>query len=775
MKLPSVRFKSVYAKLFLSYAALLLVTTVAVGATSYLFFTSSLNDEVEKVHSRMLTHTSEQLQVNLLEKAEKIFADLATNADVHYLFDNPVAGNHARVGEILQYLRAMVALNPNQVESVSVYYRGSNAIISSNHGLALLDSLPDKVTVSTDWIERMNRADTGSIWLETRKVPVSTTSDTFAADVVSYVGGYPYYSMGMKAKGFISVNLKAEAFYQMIRSTDQTDRGQLWIMSESGRIISMGNPEAEIGTDEGMRLLANMRGSEKGEFSDWIGGVSALVSYTKIPTTDWLLVQATPTDEYNRKAAAIQRTLVFVCLAAIGLGLIFSRVLTSSMYMPLKALLHTVKSLFNTSFPASPGKHENEYKQIDDFVANLSVKMSGLEATVSENIPIIRHNLVFGLLNRTITQEAELSDRLRFLGLDWTEPFYSVLLVRIDERDMSALSEENRQVVVYNLIRELEQMRTGDISFSAISSSATDISAIVNCRIQEDELLRGIAERLSAFGCEQFRVRLAASSGGWVVGPLRLYLSCREAQDTIEQRFFRPDTVFFAHADYGIKGTAHEEIPEAMQAAFTEALKGRDLSVLKETLSDFVRHLEAGRFTAEYGHEKWKQWVGLYRQYIKDMHLKSSEVIGERLMEQFQTIADIREFEAWLLEAAEQTFRFVEERSRNKSGESIGEIKRYVEEHLAEDLSLQIVAERVSLHPRYVSQLFKEETGVNFVDYVNKRRIEAAAQLIKTTDLNVEQIANRVGFNTPAYFIKKFKEVYGVTPKAYKFNYTTNQ
>jgi AraC-like DNA-binding protein len=89
-------------------------------------------------------------------------------------------------------------------------------------------------------------------------------------------------------------------------------------------------------------------------------------------------------------------------------------------------------------------------------------------------------------------------------------------------------------------------------------------------------------------------------------------------------------------------------------------------------------------------------------------------------------------------------------------------------------LSLQIVSERVSLHPRYLSQLFKEETGVNFVDYINRRRLEAAAQLIKTSDLNVEQIAGSVGFNTPAYFIKKFKEAYGVTPKTYKINYATS-
>jgi YesN/AraC family two-component response regulator len=156
------------------------------------------------------------------------------------------------------------------------------------------------------------------------------------------------------------------------------------------------------------------------------------------------------------------------------------------------------------------------------------------------------------------------------------------------------------------------------------------------------------------------------------------------------------------------------------------------------------------------------------------MNLKSSDVVDAESLERFQRISDIRDFREWLLDAALQTFRYVEERARSRRSESVERVKAFVEANLGQDLSLQIVSERVSLHPRYLSQLFKEETGVNFVDYINRRRLEAAAQLIKTSDLNVEQIAGSVGFNTPAYFIKKFKEAYGVTPKTYKINYATS-
>lgn len=769
-----VKLRGVYAKLFLSYASLLLVTTLAVGMTSYLIFTSSLNEEVEKVHSHLLSHTSEQIQDNLLERAGKVFADMVTNPDVHYLFDNPIQGNNSKVMDIYQYLKATVALYPNLVESISVYYRGSNAVISSNYGLALLDSLPDKITISTDWIERMNRAETGSLWMETRTVPISANSSTFTAKVVSYVGGYPYHSTGTKAKGFIAVNLHADAFYQMIRSTDQSDRGQMWITDDAGHMIALGNTDTSISMEDNAKLVALMKDSDKGKFGETVGGLASLVSYVKIPYSGWLLVQASPTDEYNRKAVVVQRTLILICLAAIGLGLIFSKVLTSNMYMPLKSLLQTVKSLFNPPLPPG-GKHENEYKQINHFVADMSVRMSGLEATVADNMPIIRHNLVFGLLNRTITQQAELTDRLRFLRLDWAESSYCVLLIRLDERDMGRLLEENRQTVVYSLIRELEAARTADVAFTAISVSANDIAAVVHSPYRDEPLVRLAAEALSALAYEQFQVRLSASTGGWVEEPLQLYRSFREAQAGLERRFFRPGTLVFLHSELAGPEAGTEPIPPSVQEAYLESLKGRSLEPLKEAVAELVRLLGSDRYTVSYSHEQWRQWVGMFHQYLKDMHLKTVDVLGERLAAQERAISDIHEFQAWLLQAAEVTFLYLEGRARNKAGDAVAIIKSYIEANLAGDLSLQAAADSVSLHPRYVSQLFKEETGINFVDYVNRRRIETAARLLIASDLNVEQIAAQVGFNTPAYFIKKFKEAYGVTPRTYKFNYTTNK
>ncbi|PYI56626.1 helix-turn-helix domain-containing protein [Paenibacillus flagellatus] len=770
------RLNSVYYRLLLSYAALLLVTTAAVGTTSYVFFKSSLYGEVEKVHARMLAHTADQLTDNVVGKAQKLFLEMATRPDLLYFFDNPIPGQYARVKDVADELKGIVSMYPDVVDSAAVYYRDGNTIVSSQHGIAFLDSVPGKVAVNTDWIERMDREGKASLWIGTRKVPVNARSDGVSSELVTLAGTYPYNAAAGKAKGYYAVHLKAEAFVSMIRPSDDADRGRQWIADADGGLIADGSGRDDRDSSARAALLRAIAGSgrERDSVEGTIGGVDYLISYTTLPVTGWKLVQATPVDDYNRNATAIQRTLLLIGLAAIGAGLLMARALTSNLYGPLGSLLRTVRGLFGPP-DAAPVKHENEYKQIGRLVANLSEKMSELESTVRENVPIIRHHLVSGLLHRHIANEAELEERLRLLNMSWPERYRCALIVRLDEAGMNGLGVEEQQIVLYNLIRELEHSASDSAPCAAISTSASEISAIVHSPERDESRIADTIERLSGFAERHFRIRLTASWGDWTDNPLHLHESYAQARAYLKYAYLLPDRGTFPHSAFAERERSREELPEKLSAAFAEALRSRDLEAVRTAVTTFADRLAAGCYSADYGMDRWKHLVDLYRQYVKDMNLKSGDVTDTGSMEKFRHISDIRQFREWLIDVVAQTFRFVEERGRNRGSETIERVKAHVDRSLDQELSLQAAAELVGLHPRYLSQLFKEETGVNFVDYVNRKRLEAAALLLKSTDSNVERVAAQVGFNTPAYFIKKFKELYGVTPKTYKFNYTMSR
>lgn len=100
--------------------------------------------------------------------------------------------------------------------------------------------------------------------------------------------------------------------------------------------------------------------------------------------------------------------------------------------------------------------------------------------------------------------------------------------------------------------------------------------------------------------------------------------------------------------------------------------------------------------------------------------------------------------------------------------ETIAFLKEYINGHFDQDLSLDALGEVVHLHPAYLSKIFKEVTDVNLSGYITDVRMQKAAELLEKTDLKVNEVMKRLGYQKSQYFSKLFKEKFGVTPKEYR-------
>lgn len=84
-------------------------------------------------------------------------------------------------------------------------------------------------------------------------------------------------------------------------------------------------------------------------------------------------------------------------------------------------------------------------------------------------------------------------------------------------------------------------------------------------------------------------------------------------------------------------------------------------------------------------------------------------------------------------------------------------ITRYLQEHLAEEVSLGVLTEEFHLNPQYISQLFKSEIGVNFLTYFTNIRMEQAKKLLLTTSLPIAEVSEQSGYADYRVFTKVFK------------------
>ena len=98
------------------------------------------------------------------------------------------------------------------------------------------------------------------------------------------------------------------------------------------------------------------------------------------------------------------------------------------------------------------------------------------------------------------------------------------------------------------------------------------------------------------------------------------------------------------------------------------------------------------------------------------------------------------------------------------------QVEDYISEHYADDsLGLAGLAEVAGLSAAYLSTLFKQNTGMNLSDHINRVRIDHAKEKLKENDMaTIHEIAVGCGFYSDATFMRVFKKLEGITPGEYR-------
>lgn len=110
----------------------------------------------------------------------------------------------------------------------------------------------------------------------------------------------------------------------------------------------------------------------------------------------------------------------------------------------------------------------------------------------------------------------------------------------------------------------------------------------------------------------------------------------------------------------------------------------------------------------------------------------------------------------------------IKEEAINKFIKSLkNELHNYMKENF-KNCDLKAMAEHFHFHPNYLSNLIKREFGKNLKDILMELRMAEATNLLKNTDMTIENIINEIGYTNNSYFYKIFKKQYGCTPVDYR-------
>ena len=124
---------------------------------------------------------------------------------------------------------------------------------------------------------------------------------------------------------------------------------------------------------------------------------------------------------------------------------------------------------------------------------------------------------------------------------------------------------------------------------------------------------------------------------------------------------------------------------------------------------------------------------------------------------------------SFLREVTRENGRIVESRYFNRAIRQYmtEQISAYVREHLCEKLTVEELARQFHYSRSRLSTLYKNTTGMGLNDYITQEKIEAAKEMLSDGTLSVTQVSDRLGFSSPEYFSRRFRQRTGMTPSEY--------
>ena len=226
--------------------------------------------------------------------------------------------------------------------------------------------------------------------------------------------------------------------------------------------------------------------------------------------------------------------------------------------------------------------------------------------------------------------------------------------------------------------------------------------------------------------------------------------------------------MFFITEGHGRFRTQHEEFPVAIHdlVVVNAHVLHTELSQMDSPLEYIVLGVEgleamgdAKGYTMLHLHGGWKELMGC---------------LGLMLQEAFEARSGYEEVCRHLLEVVlirlgrQEALSLEAEPSDSRTSRECGLVRRYIDNHFKENLSLDQLARLAHVNKYYLSHAFRREFGTSPINYLIFRRIEESRFLLRETDHSLSLIAQMLGFSSPSYFSQCFRRVEGISPMEYR-------
>ncbi|KAB7672656.1 response regulator [Bacillus sp. B1-b2] len=239
-------------------------------------------------------------------------------------------------------------------------------------------------------------------------------------------------------------------------------------------------------------------------------------------------------------------------------------------------------------------------------------------------------------------------------------------------------------------------------------------------------------------------------------------LATMDSKLQLKYRFYSDEAIVNNH-------TFQEGLVEHRKKEFADQIRMGQWEKIRNYILSIIKQYESQSADLMYTQQRVLEILWIASQVMNEMGMEADTPLFTYKPTNYRQL----ELESTrLLNEMILTFK---EKSEKIEVDAIHQLKQYILTHSKEDISLESLARKVGLSPIYISKIFKEKQGINYIDYLTECRIEKARILIRDTDKSIKEITFEVGYHDPNYFSKVFKKLCHMSPKEYRKSFQVNK